>query len=97
MNPDSGSSAAGRSAARSAQGERVAHHRPLREAAENERFLEAVEQLGERLKLGQNVSGSGVGMPPSRYQCRPPGGSASGPRGVSPRRRRCGSSASSSG
>ena len=28
------------------------------------------------------MSGSGVGMPPSRYQCAPPGGSESGPRGV---------------
>ena len=36
------------------------------------------------MKLGQNVSASGVGMPPSRYQCRPPGGSASGPRGCEP-------------
>ena len=35
-------------------------------------------------KLGQKVSGSGVGIPPSRYQCAPPGGSASGPRGVTP-------------
>ena len=48
-------------------------------------------------KLGKNVLGSGVGMPPSRYQCAPPGGSASGPRGVTPSRRRSGSSASSRG
>ena len=38
------------------------------------------------------VSGSGVGMPPSRYQCHPPGGSASGPCGVTPSSRRSGSS-----
>ena len=31
-------------------------------------------------KLGQKDSGSGVGIPPSRYRCAPPGGSASGAR-----------------
>src|SRR5439155_15771597 len=44
-----------------------------------------------------NVSGSGVGMPASRYQCAPPGGSVSGPRGVIPSSRRSGSRRSSTG
>src|SRR4051794_13387464 len=48
-------------------------------------------------KLATKCSRVGVGMPPSAYQCAPPGGSDSGPRGVYPWSRRSGSSASSSG
>src|SRR5919204_6923216 len=44
-----------------------------------------------------NVERSGVPTPPRTYQCAPPGGSDSGPRGVAPLKRRSGSSASSSG
>ena len=84
-----------------AEAERPAHHGALREAAEHDpvdRHRQPVEERRQpRRSVGKNVAGSGVGMPPSRYQCAPPGGSASGARGVIPSSRRSGSSASSSG
>ena len=60
---------------RPAEAEGVAHHRSLREPAEHERLLEAVEQLGEprearpeRLRLGRGDPAEPVPVPASRRQ-----------------------------
>src|SRR4051794_25923633 len=57
----------------------------------------ASNQAWRRSKAGTNVSRSGKPTRRTTYQCAPPGGRASGPRGVTPSSRRSGSSMSRSG
>ena len=96
MNPESATIAGAASPARG-PGRRPAHRRPLREAPEDDRLGKAVEELGERhearpegLRLRRRDPAEPVPVRASWWQ-------RSGPRGVTPCRRRSGSSASRRG